>query len=40
MFVIRDPLNQFKKDNIEISISSGAQIAFTENAGHWEKIII
>ena len=40
MFVIRNPIDEFKKDNLSLSVSNGAQISFTENSGKWEKVLI
>ena len=40
LFVIRDPVSQYKNNKLKMNILNGAQITFDENSGNWEKILV
>ena len=40
LFVIRDPVNQYKNNKLKMNILNGAQITFDESSGNWEKILV
>lgn len=39
LFVIRNPVGQYKKDKIKISFSQGVIITYSEDAGDWQRIL-
>lgn len=40
LFIIQNPVNQYKTDNLKMSPRNGADIVFKENSGNWEKLLI
>lgn len=40
LFIIKNPVKQYKQDNLKMSPRNGAYIIFTEKAGDWNKLLI
>ena len=40
LFIIKNPVKQYKQDNLKMSPRNGADIIFTERAGDWNKLLI
>jgi hypothetical protein len=40
LFVIRDPVGQYKSNNISMSPRSGAEIQFTDKSGNFEEVLV
>ncbi len=40
LFIIQDPISQYKKDNLKMSPRYGADIIFSEKSGKWSELLI
>lgn len=40
LFIIKNPVRQYKQDNLRMTPRNGADIIFTEKAGDWNKLLI
>lgn len=40
LFVIQDPIAEYKKDNLRMTPRNGADIIFSENSGKWNELLI
>ncbi len=40
LFIIQNPVNQYKSDKLRMMISDGADIIFKEDAGEWTELLI
>jgi hypothetical protein len=39
-FVIHNPIDKYKRSLVNMSVSDGADLSFTEDSGHWEQLLI
>ena len=40
LFIIQNPVSQYKKDNLKMSPRDGADIIFNEKTGNWEELLL
>jgi Restriction endonuclease BpuJI - N terminal/Domain of unknown function (DUF3883) len=40
LFIIQNPVGQYKKDNLKMSPRDGADIIFNEKTGNWENLLL
>ena len=40
LFIIQDPVSNYKNDNLRMTPRNGADIIFSENSGKWNELLI
>lgn len=40
LFIIQNPVSQYKKDNLKMSPRDGADIVFNEKTGNWKELLL
>jgi len=40
LFIIKNPVEKYKKDQLRVTLSNGAQVRFTDKSGKYERLLI